>query len=76
MPKQLTIGGLEMARNITVQVAGGAQQAGKSADTVGELAEQVGATGYQATVNGEPAGNDESLDDYNFVSVAKPVKAG
>lgn len=60
---------------VTAQVMGGAPQQ-KEADTVGELADQVGASGYTATVNGEPEGSDYALQDYEFVAFAKAVKAG
>ena len=60
---------------VQVQVAGGSIQA-KEADTVEELAQMVGAIGYVATVNGEPVDGDYELSDYEFVSFAKPVKAG
>lgn len=63
-----------MAR-VQVQVAGGSIQL-KEADTVGELAQMVSAAGYQATVNGEPVDKDHELQDFEFVSLAKPVKAG
>ena len=60
---------------VQVQVAGGSIQQ-KEVGTVGELAAQVGANGYQATVNGEPVNDNYSLSDFEFVSFAKPVKAG
>lgn len=63
-----------MAR-VQVQVAGGAIQ-NKEADTVEGLSAQVGAAGYIATVNGEPQDGDYELNDFEFVSFAKPVKAG
>lgn len=65
-----------MAKNLQAQVAGGNVQTNKSAATVAELAKQVGAEGYIATVNGEPADLDQELNDYEFVAFAKPVKAG
>lgn len=65
-----------MANKLQAQVAGGDVQANQSASTVGELAKKVGAEGYVATVNGEPADNNQELNDYEFVSFAKPVKAG
>lgn len=61
--------------SVQVQVAGGSIQA-KDADTVGDLATQVGAQGYIATVNGEPQEYTFTLSDYEFVSFAKAVKAG
>jgi len=65
-----------MASNITAQVAGGEAKSGLEADTVGELAEQVGASNHSAVVNGEPANESTSLEDYNFVTFAPKVKAG
>lgn len=60
---------------VQVQVAGGSIQQ-KEADTIGELASLVNAAGYVATVNGEPEDADYDLSDFEFVSFAKPVKAG
>jgi sulfur carrier protein ThiS len=60
---------------VQVQVAGGSIQS-KEADTVEELAIMMGAVGYVATVNGEPVDSNYELSDYEFVSFAKPVKAG
>lgn len=65
-----------MAKNLQVQVSGGAVQSGKTANTVADLASQVGARGYVATVNGETADADQKLNDYEYVAFAKPVKAG
>lgn len=60
---------------VQVQVAGGEIQQ-IEADTVDDAKKQVGAANYTAAVNGEPADNDYELSDYEFVSFAKPVKAG
>lgn len=63
---------------VRVQVAGGDVQI-KEAATVECLAKLVGAEGYQATVDGDPADPDTELDGEDgetFVSFAKPVKAG
>ncbi len=60
---------------VIVQVAGGKNQA-KDAKTVGELAEKVKAEGFAAAVNGEPADDDTKLMTNDFVSFARPVKAG
>ena len=60
---------------VQVQVAGGSIQQ-KEVGTVRELANSVNATGYQATVNGEPVNEGYELSDFEFVSFAKPVKAG
>ncbi len=60
---------------VIVQVAGGKNQA-KEAKTVGELAVKVKAEGFQAAVNGEPADEDQKLTANDYVSFARPVKAG
>jgi len=61
--------------NVNAQTAGGAIQR-KNARTVDDLAVQVGATGFIATVNGEPQAGTYVLSEDEFVSFAKPVKAG
>lgn len=60
---------------IHVQVAGGEIQE-IEADTVSEAQDKVNAGNYQAAVNGEPVDADYELSDFEFVSFAKPVKAG
>lgn len=60
---------------VQVQVAGGSIQQ-KEVGTVSELAKAVNAEGYTATVNGEPVSGNYELSDFEFVSLAKPVKAG
>ena len=60
---------------VQVRVMGGAIQE-KEVGTVAELAKQVDAVGYTATVNGEPVEGDHVLQDYEFVAFAKAVKAG
>lgn len=63
---------------VRVQVAGGPVQI-KEAATVGCLSKLVGAEGYTAVVNGEPADAGTTLtgeDGDTYVSFAKPNKAG
>ena len=61
---------------VKVQVAGGDQQE-KNVNTVGEARSAVGAeTGWQASVNGEPADDSYQLRRNDFITFAKPVKAG
>lgn len=60
---------------VIAQVAGGKNQA-KEARTVGDLARKVNAEGFSAAVNGEPADDDQTLKTNDYVSFAKPVKAG
>lgn len=58
-----------------VQVAGGSIK-DLLVDNVGQAKTQADAVGYVATVNGEPADDDQELGEYDFVALAKPVKAG
>lgn len=44
------------------------------AGTVAELKAQLNLGTYQASVNGEPADDDQELNDYEFVSLAPKVK--
>lgn len=60
---------------VICQVAGGKNQS-KEARTVGELARKVNAEGYTAAVNGETADESTKLAANDYVSFAKPVKAG
>lgn len=60
---------------VIVQVAGGKNQP-KEAKTVGELARKVNAECFTPAVNGEPADEDQKLATNDFVSFARPVKAG
>ena len=60
---------------VQVKVAGGTIQE-KEASCVADLARMVHAEGFQASVNGEPVDGDYQLEDFEFVSFAKPVKAG
>lgn len=60
---------------VQVQVAGGSIQQ-KNSTTIRGLKCEVNAQGYQAAVNGEPVDDTHVLSDYEFVTFAKPVKAG
>lgn len=60
---------------VHVQVAGGEIQE-IEADTVADAQKKVNAANYQAAVNGEPVDGDYELEEYQFVTFAKPVKAG
>lgn len=58
---------------VSVQAVGGRLQI-KEAATVGELKAQLGLSSYSATINNEPAENNEALSDNDFVSLAPQVK--
>ena len=63
---------------VQVQVAGGEIKEINEEEitTVGDIKEELGKEDYVATVNGEPVDDDHELSDYEFVTLAKPVKAG
>ena len=66
-----------MAKNVTGQILGGDPEAGIAADTVLEVFEALGLDGaYTATINGEPAEMEDSLDEYSFVCFSPAVKGG
>lgn len=58
---------------VTAQVVGG-QLKQIEADTVAEVKSQLNLTNYQATVNGDPQGDDYELADYEFVALSPQVK--
>jgi len=60
---------------VICQVAGGKNKQ-IDAKTVGDLANKMECQGYTAAVNGEPADFDQKLETNDFVSFARPVKAG
>lgn len=59
---------------VTVQVLGGASQVIENVSTLGEAKRRVNAEKHTATINGEPAGDDVSLEDYAFITLAPAVK--
>lgn len=67
-----------MATNITAQVIGStAQVFTKDLSTVQEVANELGLTGsYSASINGEAADMNDSLDSFSFVSFSEKVKGG
>lgn len=60
---------------VQAQVAGGAIKQ-IEADTVADVKQQLNVPNYTATVNGEPESDSYELEDYEFVALAQPVKAG
>lgn len=65
-----------MAKKINCQVIGGTPITHDDVATVADAARKMGADGYQAQVNGEPAQLGQRLNDYDFVSFAPAVKGG
>lgn len=66
-----------MANKITAQVLGGETKTYERVGTVSDLRDRLKlGQGYTATVNGEPADDDQELNDYEFVSFAPAVKGG
>lgn len=66
-----------MAKVVLAQVAGGEIKQYKNLDTVEEVREKLNLDkSYTATVGGEPADDDDELDEHAFVAFAKAVKGG
>lgn len=60
---------------VQVQVAGGEIKQVEASD-LQSLKDSLGASDHVANVNGEPQTNGYTLRDFDFVSLAKAVKAG
>jgi hypothetical protein len=66
-----------MAKKITTQVSGGETKTLERVETVADVRRELDLDDtYSASINGEPASDDEELEDYNFVSFAPSVKGG
>jgi len=65
-----------MASKVTAQVLGGSPRVLDDVFSVADVKEEMGVPNHTATVNGEPADDDEGLDDYSFVNLAPAVKGG
>ncbi len=65
-----------MARNIIAQVLGGEKKVLDGVTTVKDVTDQLGVTGYTATVNGDQQAPHFVLEDGDFVSLAQAVKGG
>jgi hypothetical protein len=61
---------------VTAQVLGGEVKVLEDVDTVGEVKDLMGVSSHTATVNGEPAEDDDALMDFEFVSLSPSVKGG
>ena len=60
---------------VYAKVAGGDPKS-IECETLKCVKEQMSATGYTATVNGEPESDNYQLQNDDFVVLAQPVKAG
>lgn len=66
-----------MAAQVQVQVTGGPIKLVKNVDTVQELREKLElGKDYTATVKGEPADDDQDLEEFDFVGFAQAVRGG
>lgn len=61
---------------ITVQVAGGAPKVldNEEYPTIADVKRHMNAEKYTATVNGEPAADDDDVNDFDFITLAPSVK--
>lgn len=58
---------------VIVQVTGGAKQE-IQAENIGQVKIVLGAQGYTANLNGNPAKDTDSVREYDFVTLAPAVK--
>lgn len=65
-----------MAKNVIAQVLGGEKKVLDNVETVGDVKQQLGVTGYTATVNGDTQSDGYDLEDGDFVSLSQAVKGG
>ena len=65
-----------MADKVTAVVLGGSPRILDGVTTVGDVKGRLNVAGHTANVNGEPAGDDFELEDYEFVSLSPSVKGG
>lgn len=63
-----------MAVDIMAQVVGGKKQIVEGCSTVGEVKQKLGIPGHTATINGDPADDDQELSEGDFMSLAPAVK--
>jgi sulfur carrier protein ThiS len=65
-----------MAKNVIAQKLGGTKQVLDDVETVGDVKTKLSATGYTASLNGEPAQDSDEVSDGDFVSLSQAVKGG
>lgn len=64
-----------MAQNVIAQVVGGQKKLLDVASNVANARQQLGlSASYKASINGEPAGEDDTLSDKDYVSFSEAVK--
>jgi len=64
-----------MAQNVHAQVLGGEIKT-VEVDTVGDVRKLLEVPNHTASVDGEPAEDDEELADFSFVSFSPAIKGG
>ncbi len=69
-------GSMSKAENVIAQVVGGSKKILDNCETVGDVKKELGCSTYTANVNGEPASDDDTLSDGDFVTLAKSAKGG
>lgn len=62
---------------VTTQVLGGRDKILNDARSVSDAKSQLGLTGnYAVTINGEPANDNDELNEFDFLTFAPAVKGG
>jgi hydrogenase maturation factor len=65
-----------MANKVTVQVLGGDTKVIDGVETVRDVKTMFNVPSYAATINGDPATDEEGLEDFSFVALSPAVKGG
>lgn len=66
-----------MATNVIGQVSGGTKQVFDEVGTVSAVKSKLGiGEGYTAAVNGDPASDQQALENNDMVTFSKAVKGG
>lgn len=65
-----------MASNVVAQIQGGEKKVLDGVSTIADVRAKMNATGYAASVNGDPAADQDELNDQDFVSFAVATKGG
>lgn len=61
---------------VVVKILGNSDLKEATAETIGELKQQLGLLTHAASINGEPADNDSFLSDDSLVTFSQAVKGG
>lgn len=65
-----------MPNNVIAQILGGDKKVLDNVNTVKDVKEKLGVSGYTASINGDPAQDTDTVTEGDFVSLSQAVKGG